>query len=174
MNDGQARVAAGETGAVADILAGIALSAGTGNQSGAPGVLTVLAEAYLIVGQLGEARGAVAAGLALASQTGQGLNETFLHGLQGEILRKTVEGSAAENEKAAEESFRRAIEIARAQEAKTQELRATLGLARLWRDQGKGDAARDLLAPLYAWFTEGFDTLDLVEAKALLDELAVA
>src|SRR5262245_50093346 len=172
MNDAQARVAAGETGAVADILAGIALSAGTGNQSGAPGVLTVLAEAYLTVGQLADARGAVAAGLAVAAQTGQRLNDAFLHGLEGEILRKTVEGSAVENEQAAEESFRRAIEIAREQEAKLPELRATLSLARLWRDQGKREPARDLLAPVYAWFTEGFDMLDLVEAKALLDELA--
>jgi predicted ATPase len=115
---------------------------------------------------------AVAAGLAFAAQTGQRLNEAFLHGLEGEILRKSVEGSAVENEKAAEKSFRCAIDIARAQEAESLELRAATSLARLRRDQDKGAAARDLLAPVYARFTEGFDTLDLLEANALLHELS--
>jgi predicted ATPase len=72
----------------------------------------------------------------------------------------------------AEVSYRRAIERARAQEAKSWELRASTSLARLWRDQGKRSEARDLLAPIYGWFTEGFDTPDLKEAKALLEELA--
>ena len=72
----------------------------------------------------------------------------------------------------AEACFRRAIEIARAQQAKSWELRAATSLARLWRDQGRRTQARDLLAPVYGWFTEGFDTLDLKEAKALLDALA--
>jgi predicted ATPase len=67
--------------------------------------------------------------------------------------------------------FEHALGIARAQQAKSWELRASMSMARLWRDQGKRDAARDLLAPVYGWFTEGFDTLDLKEAKALLDEL---
>jgi predicted ATPase len=71
----------------------------------------------------------------------------------------------------AEEYFERALSVARAQQAKSWELRAAM--ARLWRDQGKRDEARELLAPVYGWFTEGFDTLDLKEAKALLDELAV-
>ena len=71
----------------------------------------------------------------------------------------------------AEVSYRRAIERARSQEAKSWELRAATSLARLWRDQGKPAAARELLAPVYSWFTEGFDTADLKEAKALLDEL---
>ena len=61
---------------------------------------------------------------------------------------------------------------ARAQQAKSWELRAAMSMARLWRDQGKADEARDLLAPVYGWFTEGFDTLDLKEAKALLDDQA--
>jgi predicted ATPase len=73
---------------------------------------------------------------------------------------------------AAEASFRKAINVAQHQRAKTWELRAAMSLARLWRDQGKGREARELLAPAYGWFTEGFDTLDLKEAKALLDELA--
>ncbi len=71
----------------------------------------------------------------------------------------------------AEVSYRRAIERARSQEAKSWELRAATSLARLWCDQGKPAEARALLAPVYGWFTEGFDTLDLKEAKALLEEL---
>jgi predicted ATPase len=67
--------------------------------------------------------------------------------------------------------LRRAIEVARQQEAKSLELRAATSLARLWRDQGKRAEARDLLAPVYAWFTEGFETRDLIDAKALLEEL---
>ena len=71
----------------------------------------------------------------------------------------------------AEAHFMRAIAVARRQQAKSWELRAAMSLARLWRDQGKPQQARELLAPVYGWFTEGFDTLDLKEAKALLDEL---
>ena len=71
----------------------------------------------------------------------------------------------------AEAYFERALAVARQQQAKSWELRAAMSMARLWRDQGKRDEARDLLAPVYGWFTEGFDTLDLKEAKALLDEL---
>ena len=67
--------------------------------------------------------------------------------------------------------FERALAVARAQQAKSFELRASMSLARLWRDQGKVQQARELLAPAYGWFTEGFDTRDLKEAKALLDEL---
>jgi predicted ATPase len=70
------------------------------------------------------------------------------------------------------EYFERALAVARQQQAKSLELRAAMSMARLWRDQGKRNEARDLLAPVYGWFTEGFDTLDLREAKALLDELA--
>ena len=68
--------------------------------------------------------------------------------------------------------FERALAVAREQQAKSWELRAAMSMARLWRDQGKRDEARELLAPVYGWFTEGFDTLDLKQAKALLDELA--
>jgi predicted ATPase len=72
----------------------------------------------------------------------------------------------------AETYFNRAVAVARRQQAKSLELRAAMSMARLWRDQGKRDEARELLAPVYCWFTEGFDTLDLKEARALLDELA--
>ena len=67
--------------------------------------------------------------------------------------------------------FERALAVARGQQAKSQELRAAMSMARLWREQGKPQRTRDLLAPVYGWFTEGFDTRDLKEAKALLDEL---
>jgi predicted ATPase len=72
----------------------------------------------------------------------------------------------------AQAHFERAIAIAREQKARSWELRASTSLARLWRDQSKRQQARDLLAPIYGWFTEGFDTLDVTQAKALLDELA--
>ena len=72
----------------------------------------------------------------------------------------------------AETYFERALAVSRQQQAKSWELRAAMSLARLWRDQGKRQQARELLAPVYGWFTEGFNTLDLKEAKALLEELA--
>ena len=72
----------------------------------------------------------------------------------------------------AEDYFERALTVARAQQAKSWELRAAMSMARVWRDQGKHQQARDLLAPVYGWFTEGFDTLDVKQAKALLDALA--
>ena len=89
--------------------------------------------------------------------------------LRAEILLD-MDGNAVEEEEA-EALFGQSLEIARRQEAKTFELRAATSLARLWQRQGKRAAARALLAPLYAWFTEGFDTRDLKEAKALLAEL---
>jgi predicted ATPase len=93
--------------------------------------------------------------------------EAEVHRFAGEITLKAPEPDAAK----AEAYFARALEVARAQQGKSWELRAAMSMARLWRDQGKRDAARDLLAPVYGWFTEGFDTPDLKEAKALLDEL---
>jgi predicted ATPase len=94
--------------------------------------------------------------------------EAEVHRIAGEIALKSPEPDAAK----AEAYFQRALAVARAQQAKSWELRAAMSVARLWRDQGKRDEARDLLAPVYGWFTEGFDTLDLKEAKALLDALA--
>ena len=93
--------------------------------------------------------------------------EPEVHRLMGDLLLRR-NPSAADR---AEISYRRAIERARSQEAKSWELRASTSLARLWRDQGKCTEARKLLAPVYGWFTEGFDTADLQEARALLDEL---
>ena len=87
--------------------------------------------------------------------------------IAGEIALMSPPPDAAK----AEKYFEGALAVARAQQAKSWELRAAMSMARLWRDQGKQDGARELLAPVYGWFTEGFDTLDLKEAKALLDEL---
>ena len=100
-------------------------------------------------------------------RTGDALWEPEVHRLIGDLLLRR-NPSARDR---AEVSYRRAIERARSQEAKSWELRAATSLARLWRDQGKRSEARALLAPVYGWFTEGFDTLDLKEAKALLNEL---
>ena len=86
----------------------------------------------------------------------------------GEIALQPPEPGSAK----AEMYFERALAVARQQQAKSWELRASMSLARLWRDQGKVQQARELLAPVYGWFTEGFDTRDLKEAKALLEELA--
>jgi predicted ATPase len=94
--------------------------------------------------------------------------EAEFNRIAGEIARKSPKPDTAK----AEAYFDRALAVAREQQAKSLELRAAMSMARLWRDQGKGDAARDLLAPVYGWFTEGFDTLDLKEAKELLDKLA--
>jgi predicted ATPase len=88
--------------------------------------------------------------------------------MAGEIALKSPKRNAAK----AEGYFERALAVARQQQAKSWELRAAMSLARLWRDQGKVREARELLAPVYGWFTEGFDTRDLKEAKALLEELA--
>ena len=91
-----------------------------------------------------------------------------IHRLAGDIVLLSSQPDAAK----AEAYFERALAIARAQQAKSWELRAATSMARLWRDQGKRDKARELLAPVYGWFTEGFDTPDLKQAKALLNELA--
>ena len=94
--------------------------------------------------------------------------EADVHRIAGEIALKLPEPDTAK----AEEHFERAFAVARQQQAKSWELRAAMSLARLWRDQGKVQQARELLAPVYGWFTEGFDTRDLKDAKALLDALS--
>ena len=93
--------------------------------------------------------------------------EAEVNRIAGEIALKSPKPDAAK----AEAYFERALSVARQQQAKSWELRASMSLARLWRDQGKVQQARELLAPVYGWFTEGFDTRDLKEAKALLNEL---
>jgi predicted ATPase len=118
----------------------------------------------------GEALTALEAAVVHFERTGEALWEPEVHRLIGDLLLRR-DPSAPDR---AEVSYRRAIERARSQEARSWELRAATSLARLWRDQGKPAEARDLLAPVYGWFTEGFDTADLKDAKALLDHLACA
>jgi predicted ATPase len=93
--------------------------------------------------------------------------EAEVHRIAGEIALMSPEQDAAK----AEAYFERALAVARAQQAKSWELRASMSMARLWREQGKRNEARELLAPVYGWFTEGLGTRDLKEAKALLAEL---
>ena len=128
-------------------------------------MLQTLAEAQQAVGQLAEARGTISTALAIAAQTGEFREDADLHRLDGDLLLATG-GSADE----AAARYQRALAIAREQGARSFELRAATSLARLWRDQGKRTEARDLLAPVYGWLTEGFDTRDLQDAKALLEE----
>ena len=93
--------------------------------------------------------------------------------LKGELtLQSGVEREASEVQQEVEECFQKALDITRRQSAKSLELRAVMSLSRLWQQQGKRAEARDLLAPVYNWFTEGFDTKDLQEAKMLLEELS--
>ncbi len=154
--------------------------AGIGSGIGAPAILCFLAEGLRKVGRHDDALGALALGVAQAEQQGQHYYDAELHRLRAEILLD-MDGTAVEE---AEALFGQSLEIARRQEAKTFELRAATSLARLWQRQGKTGgpaeasakegAARALLAPVYAWFTEGFDTRDLKDAKALLEELRIA
>nr|UXE44076.1 hypothetical protein Hi04_10k_c1000_00030 [uncultured bacterium] len=160
-------VMAGDCSALLEMLNGLALAAETGNQFTAPGMLAFLAEAQRAAGQLAEAQGTIATALAVAAQTGQPFFDADLHRLDGDLLLAT--GGTADEAAA---RYRRALAIAREQGARSFELRAATSLARLWRDQGKRAEARALLAPVYGWFTEGFDTRDLVDAKVLLDALS--
>jgi class 3 adenylate cyclase/tetratricopeptide (TPR) repeat protein len=165
---GLARAKLGEGAtALAEITEGLALAAGTGNRGGTPGMLWSLADSQYAVGRYAEALTTIEGALALAASTGQHFFDSGLYNLKGELLLATAGGGTPE----AEALFRRAIEIARAQEAKTFELRATSSLARLLQERGQPGEARALLAPVYSWFTEGFETPDLVEAKALLAAL---
>src|SRR3989449_5817887 len=115
----------------------------------------------------GEALGAVTEAFEVMRTTGQRMYEAELHRLKGELLLQVADGNAAE----AEACFREALVIASRQQAKSLELRAAVSAARLWERQGKKNEARDVLAPIYDWFTEGFDTADLRDAKELLDAL---
>jgi predicted ATPase len=126
-----------------------------------------LARAYADLGRFDEAWRSIREGTSLIETTGETWCEAEVYRVAGEIALKSPEHDVAK----ATAYFERALTVARRQQAKSWELRTAMSMARLWRDQGKRDEARDLLAPVYGWFTEGFDTLDLKEAKKLLDEL---
>jgi predicted ATPase len=126
-----------------------------------------LARAYAALDQFDHAWRRIGEAIAAVETTNERWCEAEVYRIAGEIALLSPERDAAK----AEAYFERALAVARKQQAKTWELRGAMSMARLWRDQGKRDAARNLLAPVYDWFTEGFDTLDLKEAKTLLDKL---
>jgi len=132
-----------------------------------PLYLSYLARAYADSGNFDDAWRCIGEAITTVETAKEKLWETEIHRTAGEIALLSSQPDAAK----AEAYFERALAVARAQQARSWELRASMSMARLWRDQGKRDEARDLLVPVYDWFTEGFGTLDLKEAKALLDEL---
>jgi predicted ATPase len=130
--------------------------------------LSHLAKACGDLGQFADAWSYIDEAITEVEATKERWYEADVHRTAGEIALMSPERDTAK----AEACFERALAIARAQQAKSWELRAAISMARLWRNQGSRDKARELLAPVYAWFTEGFETLDLKQAKSLLDELA--
>ncbi len=152
---------------IAEMRQGLAAMRATGAQTHVPYFIALLAEGYGQTGQADEGLNALAEALNLVEKTGERTWEVEIHRLKGELLLVRSANKQAE----VEACFNQAIEIARKQSAKSLELRAATSLSRLWHDQGKRKEAHELLAPIYDWFTEGFDTGDLKEARALLDEL---
>ena len=133
-----------------------------------PLVLSYLTRAYAELGQFDDAWRSISDAMTAVETTKERLWEAEVNRMAGEIALKLPQLGPSQ----AEAYFERALSVARAQQAKSWELRAAMSMARLWRGRAKRNEARDLLAPVYGWFTEGFDTLDLKEAKTLLDELA--
>jgi predicted ATPase len=153
---------------IAQIQEGLAASRTIGAELWRPYFLTLLAEASKETGRLDDGLRSLTEALAAADEHEIRHHEAEMHRLKGELLLRRDDSSPAE----AQRCFQRAIEIARRQSAKSWELRATMSLARLVDKQGKRDEARAMLAKIYDWFTEGFDTRDLKDAKTLLDELS--
>jgi len=160
----------GGDAAIAQLRGAISEYRATGNEIYVPGFFSLLATALLKHGAADEGLGAVADALAMSDATETRLWDSDYHRVKGELLlaRDPAAGQDAEI------AFRQAIEIARGQSAKSWELRAAVSLGRLWQRQGKRQEAARLLAEIHGWFTEGFDTADLVEAKSLLDRLSEA
>ncbi len=154
--------------AVQLITAGITAFRSIGATLFMPLYLSNLAKAYAELGQFDDAERCIDEAMAAIDTTEERWNEGEVNRIAGEIALRSPE---PDTEKA-ETYFERALAVARKQQSKSFELRAAMSMARLWRDQGRPQQARELLAPVYGWFTEGFDTLDLKEAKALLEELA--
>ena len=148
------------------MLQGLDRHRATGTKLVVPFYMMVLAEVYGIAGQPHEALRHLDQAVKMVEVTQERWAEAEMHRLRGTLLLSMSQPATAEK------SFLQSLDVARAQSASFWELRAALDLARLWRDQGKVSEARELLAPVYGWFTEGFDTRDLKDAKALLEELA--
>jgi predicted ATPase len=159
------------TGKVSDAVqmlnSGIAAHRSTGSTIWLTLYLSYLGIAYAELHQFDDASRCIAEAMSAVESTKERWCEAEINRMAGEIALKSPEP----DEVKAQAYFERALAVAREQQAKSWELRAAMSMARLWRDQGKRTEARNLLAPVYGWFTEGFDTLDLKEAKALLEEL---
>jgi predicted ATPase len=154
--------------AVQTITSGVTAWRATGATCWTPLHMLFLAHAHAGLGQFDDAWRCIDEAMAASQASKESWCDADIHRLAGDIVLLSGEPDAAK----AEEYFGRALAIARQQQAKSFELRAAISMARLWRDQGKRGEARDLLAEVYAWFTEGFNAPDLREAKALLDTLA--
>ncbi|MGB6539850.1 MAG: AAA family ATPase [Xanthobacteraceae bacterium] len=153
--------------AIDTITSWIAPFRSTGATWNIPTYLLFLASAHAELGNISNAHSCIGDAFTAITATGETWFEAEAHRMAGEIEAKSGKPESAK----IEAYFASALAIARQQQAKSWELRAAMSMARLWRDQGKLQQARELLAPVYGWFTEGFDTLDLKEAKALLDTL---
>jgi predicted ATPase len=154
--------------AVQMLTSGITAWRSTGSTVFMPWFLSLLARAYAGLSQFDDAWRCIGEAMTAVETTKEKWCEAEVHRVAGEIALLSQEPDTAK----AEAYFERALAVARQQQAKSWELRAAMSMARLWRDQGKVQQARELLAPVYGWFTEGFDTRDLREARALLDALA--
>jgi predicted ATPase len=153
--------------AIQMIAFGLTAYRSTGSTMWMPLFLSHLGRAYADSGKFDDARRCIGEAITTVAATGEKWCEAEVHRMAGEISLTSPESDAAK----AEACFERALMVARSQQAKSLELRTAMSMARLWRDQGKPQQACELLTPVYGWFTEGFDTLDLKEARALLDEL---
>jgi TOMM system kinase/cyclase fusion protein len=153
---------------IAQMRQGIAAWRATGAELQLPYYLALLVEAYGQAGQAAEGLQVLAEALTAVHKTGERQHEAELYRLKGELLLTQAVPDAQE----AESCLRQAVDVACQQQVKSLELRAAMSLSRLWQRQGKCTEAAELLAPIYGWFTEGFDTADLQEAKALLEELS--
>ena len=149
------------------LSSGIAAWRSTGATLFAPTQLSCLAASHAKLGQYDDAQRIIVEAKTTAEKSKEIWFEAEVDRIAGEIALLDPQSDLARGEVC----FERALAVARQQQAKSWELRASMSLARLWRDQGKVPQARELLAPVYGWFTEGFDTRDLKEAKALLNEL---
>ena len=154
--------------AIQMITSGITTYQSTGSRVYLPFFLSHLSRAHAGLGQFDVAWRCIGEAMAAVETTNERWYEAEINRIKGEIALKLPQLGSSQ----AGAYFERALSVARTQQAKSWELRAAMSMARLWRDQGKRDEARDLLAPVYGWFTEGFDTLDLKQAKTLLEELA--
>ena len=152
----------------ARIREGLAAAEATRTRVSTPLNLTLLAEALALAGKIEEGLAALDDALATAAVAGVRGWDAEVHRLCSELTGRLPYSDPAK----AEDSFRTALAIAHEQGTRGYELRAATSLARMWREQGRRDEARELLAPLYRWFTDGFDTSDLKDAARLLDELA--